>query len=90
MSIFERSVTCSFFFRNCTHILTGTQGKKFEDMFLVKIASKGKKFEDMFLIKIASKGTSLSFTNKNLNKGHSHVIECYCSYCVLLFYFYSV
>ena len=29
-----------FFFRNCTHILTRTQGKKFEDMFLVKIASK--------------------------------------------------
>ena len=28
-----------FFFRNCTHILTRTQGKKFEDMFLVKIAS---------------------------------------------------
>ena len=30
-----------FFFRNCTHILTRTQGKMFEDMFLVKIASKG-------------------------------------------------
>ena len=30
-----------FFFRNCTHILTRTQGKKFEDMFLVKIGSKG-------------------------------------------------
>ena len=29
-----------FFFRNCTHILTRTQGQKFEDMFLVKIASK--------------------------------------------------
>ena len=29
------------FFRNCTHILTRTQGKKIEDMFLVKIASKG-------------------------------------------------
>ena len=29
------------FFRNCTHILTRTPGKKFEDMFLVKIASKG-------------------------------------------------
>ena len=29
------------FFRNCTHILTRTQGEKFEDMFLVKIASKG-------------------------------------------------
>ena len=28
MSIFERSVTCSFFFRNCTHILTRTQRKK--------------------------------------------------------------
>ena len=40
MFIFERSVTCSFF-RNCTHMLRRTQGKKFEDMFLVKIASKG-------------------------------------------------
>ena len=30
-----------FFFRNCTHILTRTRGEKFEDMFLVKIASKG-------------------------------------------------
>ena len=29
------------FFRNCTHILTRTQEEKFEDMFLVKIASKG-------------------------------------------------
>ena len=41
MSIFQRSVTCSFFFRNCTHILTRTQAKMFEDTFLVKIASKG-------------------------------------------------
>ena len=40
MSIFERSVTCSSFSRNCTHILTRTQVEKFEDMFLVKIASK--------------------------------------------------
>ena len=30
-----------FFFRNCTHILTRTQGTTFEDMFLIKIASKG-------------------------------------------------
>ena len=30
-----------FFLRNCTHILTRTQGKKFEDMFLVKIANQG-------------------------------------------------
>ena len=29
------------FFRNGTHILTRTQEKKFEDMFLVKIASQG-------------------------------------------------
>ena len=41
MFISERSATCRFFFRNCTHILTRTQGRKFEDMFLVKIASKG-------------------------------------------------
>ena len=41
MSIFQRSVTCSFFFKNCTLILTRTQGEKFEDMFLVKLASKG-------------------------------------------------
>ena len=29
------------FCRNCTHILTITHEKKFEDMFLVKIASTG-------------------------------------------------
>ena len=29
------------FFRNRTHILTRTQGKKFENMLFVKIASKG-------------------------------------------------
>ena len=29
------------FFRNCTHILTRTQGGKFKDIFLVKIANKG-------------------------------------------------
>ena len=40
MLIFQRSVT-KFSFRNCTHILTRTQGKKFVDMFLVKIASEG-------------------------------------------------
>ena len=28
-----------FFFRNCTHILTRTQAKMFEDTFLVKLAS---------------------------------------------------
>ena len=30
-----------FVFRTCTHILTRIQGEKFENMFLVKIASKG-------------------------------------------------
>ena len=30
-----------FFSRNCTHILTRTQGGKFEYMFFVKIARKG-------------------------------------------------
>ena len=37
------------FFKNCTHILTRTQGKKFEDMFLVKIASKGTSLMKHFL-----------------------------------------
>ena len=42
-----QNVDCSkvgnmqLFLRNCTHILTRTHGKKFEDMFLFKIASKG-------------------------------------------------
>ena len=40
MSIFSKVGNKQFFLRNCTHILTRTQGKKFEDMFLVKIASK--------------------------------------------------
>ena len=49
-------------FRNCTHILTRTQGKKFEDMFLAKIASKETslkcfqnrlKFADKYTITIA-------------------------------------
>ena len=38
---FSKVGNMQFFFRNCTHILTRTQGEKFEDMFLVKIASKG-------------------------------------------------
>ena len=39
---FSKVGNMQFFFpRNCTYILTRTQGKKFEDMFLVKIASKG-------------------------------------------------
>ena len=38
---FSKVGNIKFFFRNCTHILTRTQWKKLEDMFLVKIASKG-------------------------------------------------
>ena len=38
---FSKVGNMQLFFRNCTHILTRTQEKKFEDMFLVKIASKG-------------------------------------------------
>ena len=41
-----------FFFRNCTHILTRTQGKKYEDMFLVKIASKGTFLRSVGLIDV--------------------------------------
>ena len=38
---FSKVGNMQFFFRNCTHILTRTPEEKFEDMFLVKIASKG-------------------------------------------------
>ena len=38
---FSKVGNMQFFFRNRTHILTKTRGEKFEDMFLVKIASKG-------------------------------------------------
>ena len=40
MSIFQRSVTCSFFQELYSHI-DKNSGEKFEDMFLVKTASKG-------------------------------------------------
>ena len=36
MSIFQRSVTSSFFSRNCTHILTRTQGKSLKICYLSK------------------------------------------------------
>ena len=45
MSIFERSVTCSFFQELYSHI----------------DKNSGEKFEDMFLVKLANKGTSLSY-----------------------------
>ena len=54
MSIFERSITCSFFFMNCTHILTGTQGEKFEDMFRVKIANRGTTLKELHLKRISA------------------------------------
>ena len=38
---FSKVGNMQLFYRNCTHILTRTQGEKFEHMFLVKIASKG-------------------------------------------------
>ena len=75
MSIFERSVPCSFLFRNCTHILTGTQEEKFEDMFLVKTASKG---------------TSLRNTELNCEETHwdclhrSFFITCNLNHCRVL------
>ena len=43
-----------FFFKNCTHILTRTQGKKFEDMFLVKIANKGTSLKSMLVFRCFS------------------------------------
>ena len=37
---FSKVGNMQFFFRNCTHILTRTQAKKFEGMFLVRKGSK--------------------------------------------------
>ena len=49
MSIFQRSVTCSFFQELHSHI-DKNLGEKFEDMFLVKIASKGTSLTIVFLL----------------------------------------
>ena len=38
---FSKVGSMQFIFRNCTHTLTRTQREKFEDMFLIKMASKG-------------------------------------------------
>ena len=38
----------TYFLKKCTHILTRTQGEKFEDMSLVKVASKGTSLRLMF------------------------------------------
>ena len=37
--LFSWLVECRFFFANCTSLLTKTQEEKFEDVFLIKIAS---------------------------------------------------
>ena len=53
-----------FFFRNCTYILTRTQGKKFVNMFLVKIASQGtslKSDKGMTAVKIRFKSQCTKF-----------------------------
>ena len=49
-----------FFSWNCTHILTRTQRKKFEDMFLIKISSKG---------------TSLSFLGNFTNQFSEEIVN---------------
>ena len=41
ISISEMSVTCSSFFQELHSHIDKNSGKKFEDMFLVKIANKG-------------------------------------------------
>ena len=42
---FSKVGNMQLFFRNCTHILTRTQGKKLDDMFLVKIKLKIQKIK---------------------------------------------
>ena len=45
---FSKVGNMQFFFRNCTRLLTRTQGKKFEVTFLVKIASKGTSLSEFY------------------------------------------
>ena len=73
MSIFQRSVTCSFFFKNCSHILTRTWWKKFEDMFLVKIASKGTSFKQIYHIYIVER---VCFPCVNIYNPPAHIRKC--------------
>ena len=55
-------------FKNCTHILTRTQGKKILDMLLVKIASKGTPL---------SKNTRFRGSGDLQEDFHSNSIEAY-------------
>ena len=69
MSIFETSVTCSFFQELCSHI-DKNSGEKFEDMFprgfLVKIASKGTFLNKLILLKSVN------------NLGHVQLVQMTC------------
>ena len=58
-----------FFFRYCTHILTRTHEKKFEDMFLVKIASKGTSLISKIILYSCTESYDIKFSlvKKQLN-----------------------
>ena len=55
---FSKVSNMQFFSRNCTYVLTRTQGEKFEDMFLVKIASKGTSLKPIIEEKLESFGVA--------------------------------
>ena len=57
-----------FFFRTCTYILTRTQGKKFEDMFLIKIASKGASLKQG-----AMKAQEMKLAHKPIVRGNENL-----------------
>ena len=59
MSIFQMSVTCSFFQDLCSHIDKNPWGK-FENMFLVKIASKGISLKALAVPEAFCKGGGMS------------------------------
>ena len=49
MSIFERSVKCSFFFQELYSHIDKKSREMYEDMFLVKVANKGTSLSDLFV-----------------------------------------
>ena len=55
MSIFERSVTCSFFFQELYSYIDKNSEEKFEDTFLVKIANKGTPLSELAVVAMVTK-----------------------------------
>ena len=75
---FSKVGNIKFFFRNCTHILTRPHWKKFEDTFLVKIASKGTPLKTCLqpCLKLYCKSESKRYGKRIANSFANHCTHC--------------